>query len=180
MTAPSSDEDMMLAVGRGDLAAFEEIARRYQRSAWNTAYRFLNNHEEAEDVVQDAFLRIFDAAPRYRPTASFRTYFYTIITRLSLNRIKKHTPDTDIPSDVPDPARGAEEQLLASERQWAVRAALSGLPAAQRMAVVLRYYEGMGYREIADTLQITEKAAERLLARGREAMLAALPEWLKK
>ncbi|MEW5946086.1 MAG: RNA polymerase sigma factor [bacterium] len=170
----------MLAAGRGELEAFEEIVSRYQRSAWNTAYRFLYNHEDAEDVVQDAFIRIFDAAPRYRPDASFKTFFYTILIRLCLNRIDRRKPDADLPEDIPGPEPGAAERLMESEKRRAVRSSLAALPPAQRMAVVLRYYEGMGYKEIANAMQISEKAVERLLSRGRAGMRASLPEWLKK
>jgi len=177
---PPGDEELFLNVRDGDLSAFEEIVRRYQRSAWNTAYRFLNNHEEAEEIVQDTFLRIFDAAPRYRPTASFRTYFFSVLTRLCLNSVRKHKPEAEVPAEATDPAPDAAEQLMSAERRRAVRAAIGELPTTQRMAVVLRYYEGMGYSEIAAALLITEKAAERLLARGRDALRATLPEWLEK
>lgn len=180
MVVPSSDEDLAAAFARGDLRAFEEIVSRYRDSAWRTAYRFLNNGEDAEDIVQDAFIRIFDAAPRYKPDASFKTFFYTILTRLCLNRIARRKPDVELPDDVTGPEPGAAERLMESEKRRAVRSSLAALPPAQRMAVVLRYYEGLGYSEIANAMQISEKAVERLLSRGRAGMRASLPEWLKK
>ena len=74
------DEQLMQAVAHGDLDAFNKIVLRYQQQAWRTAYRLLDDVMEAEDVAQETFLKILKAAPRYRPSASFRTYLYTIIS----------------------------------------------------------------------------------------------------
>lgn len=86
------DEELMLAVAEGDLGAFEQIVLRHQNSAWSAAYRFLGDHAEAEDVAQEVFLKILGAAPRYRPTASFRTYLYRVVTRLCLDWARKARP----------------------------------------------------------------------------------------
>jgi RNA polymerase sigma-70 factor, ECF subfamily len=175
-----TDEELMLAVGKDDLQAFEEIVHRHQRSAWNTAYRFLADAEEAEDVVQNAFLRILDAAPHYRPIASFRTYLYRIVTRLCMDRARKCRPIyTDKPLDPPDPSPSASEKLLVKEANRVVRTSLDMLPQKQRMAIVLKYYEGLSYREIASILENTEKAVERLLARARASLEASLSEWMR-
>ena len=175
------DENLMQAVGKGDLHAFEEIVRRYQQTAWKMAYRFLGEHHETEDVVQDAFLKILDAAPRYRPTASFSTYLYCVVSRLCLDRSRKRRLHyTDELPDVPDPGPNAVELAVGWERHRAVRDALNALPAKQRMAIVLQYYEELGYAEIAQALATTEKAVERLLARGREGLRGLLGEWIKK
>lgn len=175
------DEELMQAAGRGDLHAFAEIVRRHQQSAWKIAYRFLGEHHEAEDLVQEAFLKILDAAPRYRPTASFSTYLYCVVSRLCFDRSKKYRPQySDELPEVPDPAPNAAELVVGRERRRAVRSALDALPAKQRMAIVLRYYEELGYAEIAQALATTEKAVERLLARGREGLRGFLAEWIKK
>jgi RNA polymerase sigma-70 factor (ECF subfamily) len=167
----ASNEILMLAAGKGDLDAFEEIVRRHQAWAWNLAYRFLGQEEEAEDVVQDAFLRLFDASGRYRPNASFQTYFYQIITRLCLDRARKKQPlYVEAIPDSPDPGPDAGEMMVRSETAAAMQAALDALPPNQRMAIVLRYYENLNYQEIAAALEISPKAVERLLARGRESL----------
>jgi RNA polymerase sigma-70 factor (ECF subfamily) len=169
------DEDLMLCARRGDLAAFEEIVRRHQTWAWRIAYQFLGNEEDAEDVVQDAFIRLLDASGRYRPTATFKTYFYRVITRLCLDRAKKKQPlYLETIPDSPDPRPGVAEAMMRRETAVAVRAALDGLPPNQRMAIVLRYYEDLNYEEIASALETTTKAVERLLARGREGLRAIL------
>lgn len=173
--SPGSDELLMLAVGKGDLGAFEEIIRRHQAWAWKIAYRFLGNREDAEDVVQDAFLRLLAASSRYRPIASFKTYFYRIITRLCLDRAKKkQSVSVETIPDSPDLRPGVVEEMMRRETAVAVRAALHALPPTQRMAVVLKYYEGLNYEGIASALQTTTKAVERLLARARERLRAIL------
>ena len=161
----------MRAVAGGDLLAFGQLVARHQRSAWNAAYRFLGNTADAEDIAQEAFLRILDSADRYRPTAAFRTYLYRIVTRLCLDfsrrqRLRQHSQLTDVAENGPSP----EDATVMGERAAAVARAIDGLPPAQKMAVILRYYEGLGYREIAASLDTTVKGAERLLARARTAL----------
>jgi RNA polymerase sigma-70 factor, ECF subfamily len=177
MRSPS-DEDLMLSVGRGDVNAFEQIVLRHQASAWSIAYRFVGNREDAEDLVQDAFLRLLTAAPRYRPTASFRTYFSRIISHLCLDHIQKKRPLTsDKLPEYEDPAPLPDGVMVGEEQAMAVRRGMSMLPSNQRLAIILRYYEDYNYREIAVAMDTTEKAVERLLARGREALGNTLKEW---
>jgi len=168
---PESDESLLQAAGSGNMEAFAELVRRHQDWAWQIAYRFFGRKEQAADVVQDAFIRLLRASPRYRPTAKFRTYFHRIITRLCLDQAKKkRLPELDTMPDIFDPAPDAAAELMRRETAAAVGNALDALAPNQRMAIVLRYYEGLDYREIADALETTPKAAERLLARGRKRL----------
>jgi RNA polymerase sigma-70 factor (ECF subfamily) len=168
---PDSDEFLLQATGRGDLVSFSHVVERHQTWAWRVAYRFTGNEEDASDIVQEAFLRLLDASGRYRPTAKFRTYFYQIISRLCLDQVKKKQPLflKTVP-DSPDPSSDVSSKILRQETAVAVRATLDTLPPNQRLAIVLRYYENMGYEEIASALETTTKAVERMLARGRERM----------
>ena len=166
-----SDEERMLAVARGDLDAFSELVLSHQRSAWNVAFRFLHDSTEAEDVVQDAFLKILDAAPRYRPMASFRTYLYQIVSRLCIDRAeKKHPEYSDNLPDAPDPHPPPSEQLFAREREEQVQRALGALPPNQRIAVILKHFEDLSYAEIAQTMGTSVKAVEGLLGRARSIL----------
>ena len=169
----------MLAVAGGDLSAFGQLVSRHQTSAWNAAYRFLGNATDAEDVAQEAFLRILDSADRYQPTASFRTYLYQVVTRLCFDlsrrkRLRRYQQLPDVAANGPSP----EGASLLDERDAAVGQALDSLPAAQKMAVVLRYYEDLGYREMATILGTTEKGVERLLARARATLENRLGRFL--
>ena len=161
----------MGAAATGDMAAFGELVRRHQRTAWSTAWRMLGDAAEAEDAAQEAFLKILDAAPRYRPLASFRTYLCRVVTRLCLDRMEKKRPRyVDRPRETSSPEPGPPERLAQQESAEAVRRALDALPPRQRAALVLRHFEDLTYRQIADAMRVSEKSVERLLARGREAL----------
>jgi len=175
MQTPSDKELMLKVRDGGDLDAFDQIVLRHQKSAWAIACRFLGDRHEAEDVVQDAFLRLLEAAGRYQPTCSFNTYFYRIISRLCLDRVKKKQPRClDVLPDVSDSKLGAAGEMEKAQEADAVRAALDALLPQQRIAVVLRYYEGLSYQDIASALETTPKTVERLLARGRDRLQVIL------
>ena len=170
----------MQAVAGGDLYAFNEIVLRYQDLAWKTAYRFLGDAMEAEDVAQESFLNILRAAPRYHPTATFRTFIYRILANLCIDRArKKHPAYTDDLSDIPDLSSNPTDDLIEKERHAQIRKALDSLPPNQKAATILRHYEGLSYAEIAHVLGVTPKAVERLIAHARASLQTRLPH-LKK
>ena len=170
-----SDEELMLDVAQGDMAAFGQLVRRHQTSVWRTAFRLLRNADDAEEVAQDAFIRVLQAAGRYRPTAAFRTYLYRIVTRLCRDRRRKIAPfsfsDLDRePASSPSPVQDAVQK----EERGAVRETLELLPVKQREAIVLRYYEDLSYHEVGQIIGATAKGVERLLARGKAALAKRL------
>ena len=176
----ASDEELMLAVGNGDLQAFEQIVLRHQRSAWNAAYRFLGDRVAAEDIAQEALLRILDAAARYRPTAKFSTYLHRVVTRLCLDYARKKQPAyVDDLSTATASSPSPQDETASRERSQAVWKALDTLPPRQRMAVVLRYYEGLSGREIAAAMDVSVKGVERLLARARGSLETLLGNFLE-
>jgi len=161
----------MLAAGQGDMAAFEQIVLSHQADLWRVAYRFTGDAAEAEDLAQEAFLRILDAAPRYRPTASFRTYLHRVLTRLCIDhhRRKRPIPTNPLPPTTSDSASPAQ-QASRDERNALIQAALNALPANHRLAIVLRYFEGLSGSEMAEAMGLSAKAVERTLARARRAL----------
>ena len=171
----SSDESLLLAAGRGDSRAFAEVVRRHQQWAWRIAHRFCGDGQEAADIVQEAFLRILAASGRYRSTARFRTYFHRVITHLCMDRArKKHPCFMETVPESPEGGTCAVETMVQEETALMVRRALDSLTPGQRMAVVLRYYEELPYKEIARALDTTPKAVEGLLARARQHLKSAL------
>jgi RNA polymerase sigma-70 factor, ECF subfamily len=171
----ATDHQLMQAVAGGDLDAFNEIVLRYQGLAWKTAYRFLGDAMEAEDVAQESFLNILKTAPRYRPTATFRTFIYRILANLCIDRTrKKHPVYADGFSDESDLSSSPMEDLIEKERQAQIRKALDALPPNQRAAMILRHYEGLRYAEIAQILDVTPKAVERLIAHAGASLQAHL------
>jgi len=170
-----NDDRLMSRVAEGDLDAFEEIVRRHQRTAWRIALRFLGDPTEAEDIAQEAFLRILTAASRYKPSANFSTYLFRVVTRLCIDHAKKKRPifDNILPETV-DPSPDPAATLIRKDKNALVREALDALPSRQRMVVVLKYYEGLRYDEIARAMGTSVKAVERLLGRAREALKTQL------
>ncbi len=166
-----SDESLMLSVREGDLDAFEQIVVRHQVQAWRVAYRFTGDAAEAEDLAQEAFLKILDAAERYSPTATFRTYFYRILTRLCIDHRRKKRPIlADSLPDTADTAPCPSAQADRTEREMLIQAVLNSLPPDYRMALVLRYFEGLSGAEMAEVMGRSTKSVERLLARARGAI----------
>ena len=165
------DATLMMRVAEGDLAAFGEVVHRNQAGVWALAWRCLGDAAEAQDIVQEAFLRIYQAASGYRPTARFRTYLYRVVTRLCLDwKAKKHPDYTDTLSSFPDSSRSPEALAGQSELSDAVRKCLADLPMNQRLAITLRHYDGMSYDEIAEVLNVSAKAVDSLLQRARETL----------
>ena len=172
---PASDEDLLVAAGLGAVEAFAELVRRHNAAAYRTAYRFLGDSEDARDIAQETFLHLLRAAAAYTPRAPFRSFFYRILSNLCADHRKRRRPVAvaELP-DPPSQAPGPADAFAASEREEAVRRSLQALPERQRMAVVLRYYEGLSYADMARALETSEKGAERLLARGRGGLLERL------
>lgn len=179
LTREPTDETLMLAVRHGSLDAFGTLVERHQQGAWRVAVRFLGDATEAQDVAQEAFLRVLAAAPRYKTSASFRTFLYRIVTHLCLDWTRKHRPlVTSAMPDFADRLPAPLDAAITKEQAQRIQRALAALPGKQRMALVLRYYEGLGYADIASALGVTAKAAERLLARGRSALESQLADLL--
>lgn len=168
-----TDEDLMLDVAAGNFDAYEEIVRRHRRLAIGLAYNLLNDPSRAEEIAQEAFLKILRNADNYEPSASFKTYLTRVVSRLCYDCSNKNKPVSfnpidrhDNPGDDSDPL----EETLDDERRRAISNALEELPDRQRTAIVLQTLEDFTYEEIADTMDTTKKAVERLLARARETL----------
>ena len=168
----------MVRAAGGDIAAFEELVCRNQAQAWALAWRCLADAAEAQDAVQEAFLRIYKAASRYRPTAKFRTYLYRVVTRLCLDWDAKKRPEyTETILSIPDSSSGPEALFGQNELSDAVRKCLGNLPMKQRLAVTLRHFDGMSYDEIAEVLDVSAKAVDSLLQRARETLRQCLQHY---
>ncbi len=167
MATPNSEE-LMLGVREGNLDAFAQIVLRHQAEAWRVAYRYTGDAAEAEDLAQKAFLKLLDAAPRYKAIANFRTYFFRILTRLCIDHGRKKRPIlTETLPDIADASPSPAQQASQAEREILIQAALDALPDDYRMAVVLRYFEGLSGAEMAVAMGRSIKAVERLLARAK-------------
>ena len=196
MTESSSDRDpddaldvsLMEKVARGDHQAFEELVTRHKYAVVGTVAKMLGNPSEAEDVAQQVFLRLWKSAARYRATAKFTTYLFTITRNLVFNETRRkfrrseqslEEQENDWHQQFPEEGHGRpDQQLLQSELQQAVDRAIAALPKKQRMAVVLRRYEHMPYDEIGEVLGLSVSAIKSQLFRARSSLRDTLKPYL--
>jgi len=159
------DSLLVRSIADGHLDALEPLVRRHQDNVRRLAYRFLGRWGDADDVAQEAFLRVVCAAPRYQPTARFTTWLHRIVVNLCLDARRRQT--RFVAADPPDlPADPPADVLERDETVRRVREALDSLPERQRMAVILHRYEGESHREIAEVTGWSESAVESLLVRA--------------
>lgn len=185
----AEDVLLMSKAARGDHDAFEELVLRHQHAVVGTVAKMLGNPTEAEDIAQQVFLRLWKSAPRYKPSAKFTTFLFTITRNLVFNetrrkqRRKEHSleeQEEDWHQRVPESSeRQPDARALQSEMQRAVDQAIAALPAKQRLAVILRRYEQMPYEEIADVLNLSVSAVKSQLFRARTALRESLQHFLE-
>lgn len=161
----------------GDLDAFDHLVRAHQDRIYNVAYRLTGNHEDASDAAQDAFVRAFQALPRFRRDAAFSTWLYRIATNAALDLVRRRpaVPPVELPVDQPGPS-DPEAEAHRREVHRRVHAAVGHLPAEYRAVVVLRDLQGLAYEEIARVLQIPIGTVRSRLSRGRETLRALLTD----
>ncbi|MGA0900286.1 MAG: RNA polymerase sigma factor [Luteolibacter sp.] len=186
----SMDHMLMQRIAAGDHEAFRALIERHQDLVVGTVAKMLGNASEAEDISQQVFLRIWKSAKRYKPTAKFTTYLFTITRNLVFNEARRRKRRKEVSSneieanshqEISDadeyrPDRELERQELINM----VNNAIKALPEQQRMAVVLRRYEQMPYEEIAEVLGISLSAVKSLLFRARASLRESLESYLSE
>ena len=173
----ASDEDLMARIAAGDEPAFRLLARRYAARAVGLARRITGNDADAEEVVQEALLRVWTNAPRWRPLAAFRTWFYRVVLNLCLSR-RRRAPFLPLESggDPADPSADVAAAAELDETERRITAAIADLPDRQRAAIVLTYHEGLGNAETAAILETSVSGVEALLVRARRTLREKLDE----
>ena len=171
-----SDEALLVLYANGDGASARQLTLRLTPRVYGQAYRMLGNQAEAEDVTQDALMRLWKIAPDWRQgEAKVTTWLYRVVQNLCTDRFRKArgTPLDSIP-EPEDGSPGAAEQMQQTARKDALQRALDTLPDRQRQAVVLRHLEELSNPEISEILDISVEAVESLLSRGKRGLLQAL------
>ena len=172
-----SDEVLMARVARGDEPAYRTLTRRHLPAMLGLARRVLGNAADAEDVAQEAMLRVWTHAPRWQPLAAFRTWLTRVVVNLCLDRKRRaRWVALEVAGEIVDPAPGVSEVAEQDERARALAAAIDGLPARQRTAIVLTYSEGMSNAQVAEVLDTSVSAVETLLIRGKQNLRATLSD----
>ncbi|MEN8149536.1 MAG: sigma-70 family RNA polymerase sigma factor [Planctomycetota bacterium] len=187
-----ADTELMLEVRDGDDEAFATLVRRYQSRVVGLAYRYIGDRESAEDLAQEAFLRVYKARERYEPRAKFSTWLYRIVVNLCLNEIRwrKGRPamalavatetssnlNVDVTDNEPEPIQTMQDAELAET----IREIIGTLPENQRIAILLNKYEGLSYIEVAESMELSVMAVKSLLTRARVKIKEKLAPFLRE
>jgi len=168
--------DIVEACRRGDRVAFETLVRATNRRAYALAFRLLRDRFEAEDVVQEAYLRMFRSMEGFREEAKVETWMHRIVTNVAITRLRSRGRAAELVSDeLPDAAPSEHPDAGIDVRDQLERA-LQRLPSGQRTVVVLKDIYGLSCREIADELEIREGAVKVRLHRARKRLRETIGE----
>jgi RNA polymerase sigma-70 factor (ECF subfamily) len=176
----SEPDELAAQVARaqaGDEAAFAGLVERHRDRAYGLALRILRSGPDAEDVAQEAFVRAWQALPRFRGEASFSTWLYRIVARQSFDRLaqlkRRRERETDLTAAMERAAGGGAGEVDAAWRARRVERMMAALPPAQRAAVTLFYYEDRSVEQVAETLGMPENTVKTHLSRARAALREA-------
>jgi RNA polymerase sigma-70 factor (ECF subfamily) len=174
------DEGQCIASAQeGDAQAFAELVEHYEKPVFNLCYRMLGDPYLAEDAAQESFLRAYKAIRRYDPNRKFSTWLLSIAANYCIDQHRRRRAVT-VPMDAVAPGElsskidGVESSVLQREGQANIQKLLLGLDAPDRAAIVLHYWHGYSYEEIAVQLSITESALKSRMHRARRALAAAM------
>lgn len=166
----AEEQQLVYQARRGNRDAFRCLVDRYMKHAYDLAYGFVNDHDDAEDVAQESFLRAWQGLVRFRGEAGFGTWLYRIVTNVALNRVKQknsaarrrlpHDGTGDIPHDPPWP------DLSRIDVRTHVERALHELPTLQRAVVILRHINGLSTKQVSGILGCSEGTVKTHLHRG--------------
>lgn len=186
------DGELLKRIARGDDDAFKTLFDRHYRLAYAVIYRHIGVQNVAEDLVQEAFLRVYRNAAKWEPSAKFSTWFYTIVSNLCLNYKRDRARDKlrllsggdeeggntlEQLAGASDPEPDDQDERAQNSR--VIREALAELPENQRMALILSKYENKSYEEIAEVLDTTVAAVKSMTARARVTLREKLSRHFK-
>jgi RNA polymerase sigma-70 factor (ECF subfamily) len=182
LESQTSDHALLEATRDGNEDAFAILVGRYRNQITNYIYRMLNDYDEAVDLAQETFVRVFRAADRYQTNYAFSTYIYRIATNLAISELRRrkrrklfsltglfHDKEGDQPIEFnpPDETPLIDETMIDEERRMAVSRAIGTLPDKYRAPLVLRDVEGKSYEEIAQILDMNEGTVKSRISRAR-------------
>lgn len=188
------DAKLLLEFAEGNTAAFEHILKKYKGLVINTAYRFIQDRTEAEDIAQEVFFKVYDSAKRYNPKAKLSTWLYKITINTCLNKLRSkkypqtisldkplHPTGNEITPEIPGYGREYPSvELEKSELTKLIKEAIHSLPVNQRIVVILQKYEGLSYREISEVMSCSTSAVDSLLQRAKQNLKRKLAPYFKK
>jgi RNA polymerase sigma-70 factor (ECF subfamily) len=154
--ARETERQLVEACQRGEREAFDALVVRHQRDIYRLCYRYVNNHEDANDLTQEVFLRAWRAIGRFRGRSAFSTWLYRIGVNACLNfRAARRPPAQELPETLADPGIGTAQQVEQAVQAERVRAAVARLPEKQRATLILKIYHELTHQEVAQILGST-------------------------
>ena len=169
-----SDEALFRQIQTGKRDAFAALVERYQRRAFAVALRLLGRRQDAEDAVQQAFLRLYEARAQYQPRWRVSTWFYRILTNTCVDELRHRRPMLELQEKDEPLVRGPDHSLELAERDRLLHAALATVPMEARIVLTLYYADGRSYQEIGAIRGISVNTVKTHLRRGRLALRKAL------
>jgi RNA polymerase sigma factor (sigma-70 family) len=176
-SVPQSDADLLAAFAAGDRGAAMVLTQRLTPRVMGQAYRMLGNRAEAEDVAQDAMMRLWKIAADWDPDrAQITTWLYRVVANLCTDRLRKsgRGVSLDAIEEPSDPRKSAAQDIQDTARSAALHSAMADLPDRQAQAVALRHLEELGNPQIATIMDTNVRTVESLIARGKRALIAKL------
>jgi RNA polymerase sigma-70 factor (ECF subfamily) len=175
------DHELLALVQEGSQTAFAELVQRHTERFYRLAYRYVQNRETAEDLVQDAFVRLWENPASWRPDRNIRftTWFYRIVVNLCLDWQKKKRPlplDEEMP--LIDERETADEAMVRIEEQKLLEKEIAALPERQRTALNLCFDEGLSNQEAAETMGVNLKALQSLIMRAKTTLKQRMKAYL--
>jgi RNA polymerase sigma-70 factor (ECF subfamily) len=179
---PEKDDHELLAlVQDGSHPAFAELVKRHTERFYRLAFRYLQNKEAAEDVVQDAFLKLWEDPGKWQAdrNAKFTTWFYRVVVNLCLDWQKRKRP-VELNEEMPlvDDRETADQAMLRSEEQRALEKEIAALPERQRTALNLCFDEGLSNQDAADAMGVNLKALQSLIMRAKTTLKERMKNYL--
>jgi len=176
MQSDETDAALLAGFACGDQSAARALTARHLPRVFAHAHRLLQDRSEAEDVAQEAMLKLWKVAPKWREgDAKVSTWLYRVTANAATDRLRKRrTVGLEAAPEQEDSAPSVEARLIADDRQKALHAAMETLPERQRNALVLRHFEELSNPEIASAMETSVEAVESLLGRARRALAARL------
>lgn len=183
MTTRDEERFLVERSRRGDVTAFDQLVRAYERAIFNTAYRLCGSHDDAADMAQEAFVRAWNNLKSFRGDAAFSTWLHRIVTNVFLDDRKRkrarpqqsldealELEESRVARQFEDKSPGPQEIAEGGERQRILQRAIAGLPEAQRVMVVLYHTQGLAYEEIAEITGLPMGTVKSRLNRARLAL----------
>ena len=171
------DSEVIRLIQSGDDSAFDELIGRYKRPVVNFIFRMLGSADDADDVAQEVFVRVYQKMDTYRPATKFSTWLFALARNAAIDRLRwrRRHPTESIDPELPLPAAtDTAAEIGAREIGALIAAAVAKLPEDQRTVLVLSEYQGMSHAEIAAVMRCSEKSVESRLYRAKQTLRTGL------